>query len=262
MGGGAVMAEGGGRGLAWPLLLEVAWKNVRLRYKSSLLGFLWTLLNPVLYLLIFLFIFSRAFPQVENYPVFALSGLILWTFFATTTAHIQGALVENAGVLRSLAVPPLVFPLAQWMAGLFNLSLSLLPFAGILAFFGWRPSPVDVLAIPALLVFTVFVFGVGLALGALHVFFRDIGLLWGALLPAFFYLTPIAYPPDLVPEDLRWIAGINPLYWYVDLFRTVVSERLVPGVEQWVRVVLLSLVSLTAGMLVFRSLRPGFIANY
>ena len=120
----------------------------------------------------------------------------------------------------------------------------------------------DVLAIPALLVFTVFVFGVGLALGALHVFFRDIGLLWGALLPAFFYLTPIAYPPDLVPEDLRWIAGINPLYWYVDLFRTVVSERLVPGVEQWVRVVLLSLVSLTAGMLVFRSLRPGFIANY
>ena len=262
MSGTAVFQQQGLRALSWSLLFEVAWKNVRLRYKSSLLGFVWTLLNPVLYLLIFLFIFSRAFAQVENYPVFALSGLILWTFFATTSAHVQGALVENSGVLRSLAVPPLVFPLAQWMAGVFNLVLSLVPFALILAVFGWRPAPVHLLVLPALLVFTLFVFGVGLALSALHVFFRDVGLLWSALLPAFFYLTPIAYPPDLVPQDLRWVAGMNPLYWFVDLFRTVVCDSTPPAFEQWVRTIVLAVAALAMGMLVFRSLRPGFIANY
>lgn len=129
------------------MVRAVAWRNVRLRYKSSMLGFVWTLLNPLLFLLIFLLIFSEAFPQVENYPVFALSGLILWSFFATSSAHVMGALVENAAVLRSLAVPPLVFPLAQVLAGLFNLGMSFVPFAFILHFFGRVPHGTDVLVI-------------------------------------------------------------------------------------------------------------------
>ncbi|MBK9276303.1 MAG: ABC transporter permease [Flavobacteriales bacterium] len=251
-----------GRRIAWPLVLQVAWKNVRLRYKSSLLGFVWTFLNPVIYLAIFLFIFSRAFEQVANYPVFALTGLILWTFFATTSAHVLGALVENAHVLRSLAVPPLVFPLAQLFAGLINLLFSLVPFALLLAAFGWRPQPVHLLALPTLVLFAVFVFGLSLALCTLNVYFRDIGLLWNALLPALFYITPIAYPPDLVPADLRWIAGLDPLYWYIGLFRTIVVDGLSPDAGTLVLVTALSTASLALGMVVYGSLRRGLIANY
>jgi ABC-type polysaccharide/polyol phosphate export permease len=245
-----------------PMLLTVAWKNVRLRYKSSLLGFLWTLFNPLLFLLIFLFIFSRAFPQVENYPVFALTGLIFWSFFATSSAHILGSVVENAHVLRSLAVPPLVFPVAQLMAGLFNLLVSFIPFAVILALLGWRPAPAALLVLPVLALFAAFVFGLSLALCALNVFFRDIGILWSALLPALFYLTPVAYPPDLVPADLRWIASMNPLYHFIGLVREVLYHGRVPGLEQWVPAFGLALLALLGGVAVFNMLRRGFIANY
>ncbi len=250
------------RGRHLPMLVTVAWKNVRLRYKGSLFGFLWTLFNPLLFLLIFLFIFSRAFAQVENYPVFALTGLVFWSFFATTSGHILGALVENAHVLRSLAVPPLVFPLAQLLAGLVNLALSMLPFALILLWLGWQPTWAAVLVLPVIALYAAFVFGVSLALCALNVYFRDIGLLWSALLPAIFYLTPVAYPPDLVPADLRWVAALNPLYHFIGLVREVLYLGHVPAIGLWVPAVGLTLIGLLGGLAVFNLLRRGFIANY
>lgn len=244
------------------MVRAVAWRNVRLRYKSSLLGFFWTLLNPLLFLGIFLLIFSEAFPQVENYPVFALSGLIFWSFFATSSGHIMGALVENASVLRSLAVPPLVFPLAQLFAGLFNLAMSLLPFGIILHLFGRTPHLTDLLVLPLVALFGAFLFGLSLALSALNVFFRDIGLLWNALLPAFFYITPIAYPADLVPERMRWVVEANPLFHYIDAFREVLYHGRTPLGETWLLLGGLAILAGITGSWAFRVLRPGFIANY
>jgi ABC-2 type transport system permease protein len=245
-----------------PLLLALAWKNVRLRYKSSLLGFVWTILNPLLFLGIFLLIFSQAFPQVPNYPVFALTGLVFWTFFSTVSGHMLGALVENANVLKSLAVPPLAFPLGQLLAGLFNLALSFIPLAFILAWFGWRPTPAHLLILPATALFALFIFGTGLGLCALNVYFRDIGLLWSALLPAFFYLTPIAYPPELVPDRLRWIAELNPLYHFIALVRSIIVDGVRPSLEAWVITLLIAVVALIIGMGLHNLLRRGYIANY
>ena len=245
-----------------PLLLALAWKNVRLRYKSSMLGFVWTLLNPLIFLGIFLLIFSNAFPQVPNYAVFALTGLVFWSFFATVSGHVLGALVENASILKSLAVPPLAFPLGQLLAGLFNLLLSFVPLAAILVWFGWRPAPQHLLIVPATALFALFVFCIGLCLCALNVFFRDIGLLWNALLPAFFYLTPIAYPPDLVPERLRWIAELNPLYHFIALVRSILVEGAMPTTGEWGTVVFLATVAMAVGLLVHRWLRKGYVANY
>jgi len=245
-----------------PLLLALAWKNVRLRYKSSLLGFVWTLLNPLLFLGIFLLIFGQAFPQVPNYAVFALTGLVFWTFFSTVSGHMLGALVENANVLKSLAVPPLAFPLGQLLAGLFNLALSFLPLAFILAWFGWRPMPSHLLIVPATALFALFIYGLGLGLCALNVYFRDIGLLWNALLPAFFYLTPIAYPPELVPDRLRWIAELNPLYHFITLVRAIIVEGVVPSVHGWGTAALFAVVALGIGMSLHNLLRRGYIANY
>ena len=244
------------------LIRALAWKNVRLRYKSSLLGFAWSLLNPLIFLGIFLLIFSKAFAQIPNYPVFALSGLIFWSFFATVSGHILGSLTENAGVLKSLAIPPLAFPIAQLMAGLFNLLLSFIPFAFIMIWFGWRPALVHLLVLPITALFATFLFGISLALCALNVYFRDIGLLWSALLPAFFYLTPIAYPADLVPDGLRWIAALNPLYHFIGLVRSVLVEGTVPNASAWITAAWIGLLALVIGLFAHRVLRRGYIANY
>jgi ABC-2 type transport system permease protein len=246
----------------WTLIRDLAWKNIRLRYRGSLLGFLWALLSPLLFLLIFLFVFRRAFPAIPNYPVFALTGLIFWTFFATVSGHILGSLVENAGVLKSMAVPPLAFPLGHLLAGLLNLLLSFLPFGFILFNFGWRPQPVHLLVVPITLLLSMFLFGVGLGLCALNVYFRDIGLLWSTLLPALFYLTPIAYPPSLLPTELAWVAALNPLYHFIGLVRTVLVDGLLPGWDQWVSATWCAALGLVSGLLIHQWLRRGYVANY
>ncbi len=249
-------------GAHWPLIWDLAWKNIRLRYRGSLLGFAWALLSPLLFLVIFLFVFRHAFPAVPNYPVFALTGLIFWTFFATVSGHILGALVENAGVLKSMAVPPLAFPLGHLLSGSLNLFISFIPFAFILLQFGWRPAPVHLLAIPLALLLGVFTFGVGLVLCSLNVYFRDVGLLWSTLLPALFYITPIAYPPSLIPAHLGWVAALNPLYHFIGLVRTVLVDGAVPGWEPWLAAAWCAALGLVAGLLTHLWLRRGYVANY
>ena len=174
----------------------------------------------------------------------------------------MGALVENAAVLRSLSVPPMVFPLAQLLAGLFNLFMSFIPFAIILHLFGREPHLTDLLVIPIVVCFAGFIFGISLALSALNVYFRDIGILWNALLPAFFYITPIAYPPRLIPERMRWVIEANPLYHFIGAFREVLYHGRVPSQEQWLLLVGLAVLSGLVGRFLYKLLRPGFIANY
>lgn len=260
------IGEGRQRGLiqnwSWYMLFSLAWKNVKLRYKSSFLGFFWSLLNPLIFLLIFSFIFSQAFPEIKNYPVFALTGLIFWSFFATSSAHVLGSLVESATILRSLSVKPILFPIGQIMAGLINLMLSFIPFLGILLYLGWAPSWTNLMVFPVAFMLAVFTFGVSLGLSALNVFFRDTGMLWGALLPAFFYFTPIAYPPDLVPADMLWIIELNPLYHFVEAIREVLYYGHWLGMETILLLLLISAAALVFGITVFYRLKKGFISNY
>lgn len=243
-----------------PMLRALAWKNVRLRYKSSFFGFAWSLLNPLLFLLIFLLIFREAFPTVPNYPVFALAGLIFWTCFATMSGHMAQALVDNAGVLRTLPVPPLVFPFAQALASAMNLMFSLVPLLLLLLWFGWRPAPVHLLALPIIVLFLVFVTGIGTVLCATNIYFRDVGLLWSALLPALFYLTPIAYPPELIPADTRWVFGLNPIYHYIGCLRAVLVDGVIPGMWSWLLAFILAAGSLLFGLFVHSRMRAGYVA--
>lgn len=244
------------------LLFNLAWKNVKLRYKSSFLGFFWSLLNPLLFLLIFSFIFSKAFPDIVNYSVFALTGLIFWSFFATSSGHVLGSLVESATILRSLAVKPILFPVSQIIAGLINLFLSFIPFVFILYYLGWEANWVNIMVIPIALLLAMFTFGIAVGLSALNVYFRDTGMLWGALLPAFFYFTPIAYPPALIPKEMSWVIELNPLYHYILAFRTVLYDAVQITGDQLSTMLALSFGSLLLGMIIFKRLEKGFISNY
>ena len=244
------------------LVFVVAWKNVKLRYKNSFFGFLWSLLNPLLFLAIFTFIFSQAFPDIENYPLFALTALIFWAFFSTTSNHILGSVVENASVLRSVYVPPIVFPLSQLIAGLINLLISFIPFGVIMYFLGFDAKWVNLLVIPCTILFALFTFGFSVSICAFNVYFRDMGMLWNSLQPALFYFTPIAYSSTLVPENMRWVMKFNPLYHFVELFRTVLYHGAVPSERQILITGLLTVFMLITGWIVFSKLKRGFIANY
>ena len=115
------------------LAFTIALKDVKIRYKNSILGYFWSLLTPLIYLVIFIVIFSSRF-QIERYPLYALSGLIFWNFFNTTVNMVLNSIVASSSILKAMRIPPLIFPFSSSLSSLINLSLSLIPFF-ILVFF-------------------------------------------------------------------------------------------------------------------------------
>lgn len=246
----------------WRLSRAIALKNVRLKYKNSILGFFWSLLNPLLFLLIFTFIFGQVFSNIPDYPLYALTGLVFWSFFPTTSNMIIQAPVDNAGILKSLSVSPCVFPDAALLSGLMNFGLTLIPFGILMVFLGYVPDFLLFLIFPALLIYSLFVYGLSLALSALNVYFRDVSLLWNTLMPAIFYFTPVAYAPEMIPESSRYILKINPFYHFTGLFRDILYHHSVPATQRWLICLTLAFIVWIGGNFIYKKLQKGFISNF
>lgn len=239
----------------------VAIRNVKLRYKNSILGFLWTLINPLIYLTIFIFIFNQAFPDIENYPLYALTGLIIWTFFSGTSIQIMNSIIDSAGILKSLGVPPIVFPLSYLVSSLINFLLSLIPFFALMLFFGFQPSMESLLIFPGLLLFGMFTFGSSLLLCSFNVFFRDVSMFYNTIMPALFYFTPIAYSFNLVPEKAKIFVKLNPIFHYIEFFREVLYHNNTPSISNILIICTLSLFFTILGIYTFNKLKRGFISH-
>lgn len=244
------------------ILSTITIKNIKLKYKNSVLGFFWSLLTPIVYLGIFTFIFSNAFPNIENYPLFAITALIFWTYFANSSIQIVNSIISSAGILKSVNVPSIIFPITALMAETVNLVLSFIPFGLLMYYFGFSPGLEILFIIPAILLFMLFTLGFSLIICALNVFYRDVGILWSTLMPALFYFTPIAYSYEVIPESYQWIVKFNPLFHYVELFRSILYYNEIPSQELLLTTVLLSVVFFCLGLLIYKRLERGFISNY
>ncbi len=238
----------------------VAMRNVKIRYKNSILGVLWSLLNPLLYLLIFVVIFREVF-DIANYPLFILSGLVFWTFFSGTSIQILNSVLDSGGILKSLSVPPVIFPLSYLLSSLVNLGLMLIPFFILMLFFGLQLSWNTLWLIPGIILLSLFTFGFSLIICALNVFFRDIGMFYNTILPAIFYVTPIAYPIEKVPVNYQIFVKLNPLYHFIAFFRDVLYHNTSPSISTLLTTTVLSGVFILTGIATFNSLKKGFISH-
>jgi ABC-2 type transport system permease protein len=244
------------------LVLTIAVKNIKMKYKNSALGFVWSLLHPLAYLLIFILIFSNAFPEMERYSLYALVGLVFWTYFNSTINQMLISIISNASVLKSIAIPKLLFPLSAMAAELITLSISIIPFFGLMFFFGLHVTAETLLLIPAMLIFGLFAFGVGLLLCTLNVFFRDIGILWNTLSPAIFYFTPIAYSIKLIPQKYLFALKFNPLFHYIQLMRDILYSNQLPSAETWGITIGFALGFTLIGLWVYNKLKSNFVSFY
>jgi ABC-type polysaccharide/polyol phosphate export permease len=228
-------------------------KELKLRYRRSVLGFAWTMLNPLLTMLILSAVFSHVMRvQVANFPVFVLTALLPWNFFAQSVTGGALSIVHNESLLRNVRVPRAIFPLALVCSHLVNLLLALVPLLLVMA---WQGVPVRpaVLALPfALLMLWAFTAGVTLALSTWTVFFRDLGQIVEVALPALFYLTPVIYPLSLLPERYRPVFLFNPLLHQVLPFRQMFYEGRLPDPLFVAAGAALALASFFAGLAVFR----------
>lgn len=244
--------------LVWILSL----KNLKLRYKNSILGFMWSIITPLLYLAIFTFIFSNAFPDIDNYPLYALTGLIFWNFFSSASSTTIVSVIESRGILKSIKVDTIALPMAEVLTSLINLLFSFIPFGILMFLFDANLGFETLLIIPALLLFALFTLGIGIFICAFNVYFRDVGFLYTSLIPALFYFTPIAYTTSLIPQKFLFLIQINPIYHFMIVFREILYYNNFPSTMQWLVITTLSITFFFIGYRTFKWLEKGFISNF
>ena len=237
------------RDLIWYLVQ----RDLRVRYRRSTLGLLWTMLQPLLMMLILHVVFSHAFRvELYRYPVYALAGILFWNFFSQSIVASMNSLRGNAAILQKLPVPKAVFPIATVISGVVNLLLALVPLFAILLFTGHPMGP-SLLFLPiSILLAGLFTLGAGLLLSPLAVFFSDVVELVTVLLTLFLYLTPIFYPMSIVPEQFRWLVRFNPVRSILEVFRDPIYFGKIPPPQHLAVCLGVALTALLIGALAFR----------
>lgn len=240
--------------------IAIARKNISLRYKNSIFGFLWGLITPFVYILIFVVVFSRLV-RMPDYPVYIISGIIFWTYFVSSVTQIIRSILDNAQILKSISVPTLVFPAAAILATLVNFLLSFIPYFIIMLFLGYSPGWELLGLIPLIVLFSIFIFGVSIILCALNIYFRDVEIIWQTVTPLLFYSTPIAYSIDAVATNYAWLLHLNPLTVYLTPARSILYHQVWPDGMQWLLAFGLATLSLLMGLSIYLRLKRGFYTN-
>lgn len=205
------------------LLYFLTWRDVKIRYKQTAIGIAWAVLQPVVTTVIFTIIFS-SFARFDTsdvpYPLFALSGLIIWLFVHTSITMASGSFVSNTNLVTKVYFPRLIVPIASALAGLFDLVFSGVILIGMMMYYGIEFS-VRVLAAPLFLVLAiVLTVALGTLFAALNVRFRDVKFALPFLLQVWMIASPIFYPANLVPEKWRLVYAVNPLVGILEGFRS------------------------------------------
>jgi ABC-type polysaccharide/polyol phosphate export permease len=244
------------RELIWALAL----KELRVRYKRSVLGFFWALLNPALLMLVLTLVFGTLMRiGVPHYSVFLLSVLLPWTFFSQALAYSVESIVGNGGLLKQVRVAKLVFPVAALVSNIINFLLSLVPLLLLIAVlrfpFHWTWI---YLPIPMLGLF-LFTLGVAFFFATINVFYRDVSHIVQILLTAWFYLSPIIYSMDFVPAKYHWILRLNPLLYILNGFRLSIYYGLLPSWKSVAMSLVCGVISLAIGLSVFRRYERSFV---
>ena len=212
------------------LMQQLVTKDIKLKYRRSILGYLWSILNPLMIMVIMVIVFSNMFrSDIENFPVYLIIGQTLFNFMSESTNQAIGSITGNASLLKKTYVPKYVFTVSKVTSSFVNTLFAL--GALVLVFIVCKVTPnIYYLLIPFILLQEyLFCLGLGMLLAQGSVFFRDIQYIYNAVTTAWMYLTPLFYPITLLPNGLREaVMMFNPMYFYITEFRQIVLECRMP----------------------------------
>lgn len=238
-------------------------RDLKVRYKRSAIGFIWVMLNPLLTMIVMTIVFSQIFRfSVDHYSIFLLSGILLWNFFAQGTTAAMGNLSGNGQVLRKLYVPPSAFVVSAVGSGLVNFIYALIPFLLLTVIDQLWPTPAWAFLIVPTLLLSMFSLGIGLIISALYVFFHDIYEIYQVLLNVYYFATPVLYPLQTLPEPLRSMEQFNPMFLYLDMFRVVVRQGVLPSMQETAVGVGLAIIALVIGWAFFTRVEDKFAYHF
>jgi lipopolysaccharide transport system permease protein len=247
------------------LLRELVRRDFQSRYAGSALGLAWSLVQPLWTLLLLTFVFSTVMKispvgsRTGHFAIFLFCGLLPWMALQEGVLRASTSITDNSSLVKKLRFPSEILVLSVVLSALLHEAIAGAIFLGVLAALGelrWGGLPLLLLAVPLQIALTV---GLGLLLGTLHVFFRDVAQVLGMILMGWFYLTPIVYPASLVPERFQAWIELNPLTALVGLYRQALLEGEVSWVPGTVSLTLTAAVLLSIGLWIFASLKPAFV---
>ena len=205
------------------LLEELVKRDLKIKYRRSILGYLWSILNPLLMMIVLTIVFSNLFKfDIPNYPLYLLTGQLLFSFFSDATLQSMNSIVTGASLIKKVYLPKYIFPVSRILSSFVTMIFSLLALV-IVMIVTDSSFYITLFMLPlALLYIFIFSFGAGLILSVLVVYFRDVEYLYNVFLTVFMYMSPIIYPITIVPDWIKNIILLNPMTSYVDFFRDCV----------------------------------------
>ena len=213
------------------LLKQLVMRDIKLKYRRSFLGYLWSVLNPLLIMVVMAVVFSTMFRRnIENFPVYLFTGQMMFNFMNTSTHQAIFSITGNSALLKKTYVPKYIFTVSKITSGLVDFFFSLGALLIVMIATRARFTPYLLLIPLVALQLYIFCVGLGMFLAQANVFFRDIQYIYNAVTTAWMYLTPIFYPIDLLPDHVMWaVKHLNAMYFYVAQFRDLVYYGRMPG---------------------------------
>jgi lipopolysaccharide transport system permease protein len=242
------------------VLYLLMWRDIKVRYKQTVFGVLWALIQPLSAMLVFSFFFGRlaAIPSEGiPYPLFTYSGLLLWTFFSTAVTNSGNSLIGNPNLITKVYFPRMIVPCAAIGAALVDLAVTFIPLIALMAYY--RIAVAWNLLLAPLLVFAIILLtlGVGLWMAALNVRYRDVRYALPFLIQMWMFITPIIYPASLIPAEWQWLLALNPLAGLLEGCRAALFDR----EWDWTALAIsssITLVLLISGAYAFRRMEKSF----
>ena len=237
------------------LLYTLSVHRVKVRYKQSVLGILWAVLQPLSLMLIYTFVF-RIIGNVSTgdipYPIVAFSGLLIWSFFSTALTNSTNGLVSHSQLVTKVYFPREILPLTYVIAALFDFVIASFVLAGLMLYYGISTTLNIFYAIPILAILTCFVASVSLIFSALQVRFRDVGVAMPLLLQLWMFATPVVYPLSAIPKRFLWFYSLNPMVGIVENFREVLLHGTTPNFDTLALSAVVSLLLVPASYIYFK----------
>lgn len=245
----------------WFVLTSLVSKDFKLKYRRSLLGVLWSVLNPLLMMVVLAAVFSYMFRfSIDHYPLYLILGTVWFDFMSRATSSAMSSIIESQSLIKKIRIEKMLFPIEKVFFELVNTAISLVAVIAVMVYHHVFPTPWALLCLPFILLCTfIFSVGIGLILSALSVFFRDVMHLWGVVITAWTYLTPIFYPVDMLDSWMKNIMQFNPMYHFINYLRSIMMWNTNPGILESAVCLGMALVVFALGMFIFRRTEKKFI---
>lgn len=259
---GVYFAEPASKKQYWFAIKELTSREIKRKYARSYLGIVWSILNPLLNMIVLSLVFSYMFRRsIDYYPVYYIIGQTVFSLYSVGTSSAMTSIADNKSLILRTKLPKKVFVLSRIYTDFVNFAYTLIPLVAVVLFFRIRISWTILLLVPDLVLLTGFIIGTSYVLATLYVFFADIKHFYGIFITLLMYCSAIFYPASMLPDFMQYVISFNPVYLAIDIARHALIYGAFPHYTEWLKLFLASIVILVLGGAFFRKTETKMMTN-